>query len=45
MTSARVWKYNIGWTMWDYAAGFSIVATRNNKRVADMETVRALGLG
>jgi endoglucanase len=37
-------KYNIGWTMWDYAGGFSVVTTQNGRREVDPETVRALGL-
>jgi endoglucanase len=37
-------KYRIGWAMWDYAGGFSVVTTRNNRREADPETAGALGL-
>ena len=38
-------KYGIGWTMWDYAGGFSVTVTKNGKRVGDEETLKALGLG
>lgn len=37
-------KYNIGWAMWDYAGGFSVVTTQDNRRVVDPETATALGL-
>lgn len=37
-------KYNIGWTMWDYAGGFSVVTTTDNRREVDGETAVALGL-
>jgi endoglucanase len=37
-------KYNIGWTMWDYAGGFSVVTAKHNRREADPETAKALGL-
>jgi len=37
-------KYGIGWTMWDYAGGFSVVVSQNGTRVVDAETLRALGL-
>jgi hypothetical protein len=37
-------KYNIGWTMWDYAGGFSVVNKRNGKATPDEVTVKALGL-
>jgi aryl-phospho-beta-D-glucosidase BglC (GH1 family) len=37
-------KHNIGWTMWDYAGGFSVVNKENGKATPDVETVRALGL-
>ncbi len=38
-------KYGIGWTMWDYAGGFSVVVSQNGTRVVDQDTLRALGLG
>lgn len=37
-------SYGIGWTMWDYAGGFSVVNTIEGRRVADAGTVEALGL-
>jgi hypothetical protein len=37
-------KYDIGWTMWDYAGGFAVVNKTNGHAVADAEIVRALGL-
>jgi endoglucanase len=37
-------KYRIGWTMWDYAGGFSVVTTGENGRQPDPQTVAALGL-
>lgn len=37
-------RYNIGWTMWDYAGGFSVVTTTNNHRGVDPGTAEALGL-
>jgi hypothetical protein len=37
-------KHNIGWSMWDYAGGFSIVTTENDRRVVDADTAKALGL-
>ena len=37
-------KYGMGWTMWDYAGGFSVAVTMDGKRVADEGTLRALGL-
>jgi len=37
-------KYGIGWTMWDYAGGFSVVVTKDGSRAPDEETLRALGL-
>jgi endoglucanase len=37
-------KYGMGWTMWDYAGGFSVVVNQNGARVVDEETVKALGL-
>lgn len=38
-------RLGIGWTMWDYAGGFSLVQEKGGERVADPLTVRALGLG
>jgi len=37
-------KYNIGWTMWDYAGGFGVVHKQNGHPTADVEVVKALGL-
>jgi endoglucanase len=37
-------KYGIGWTMWDYAGGFSVVDRNNGKTTVDERTVKALGL-
>lgn len=37
-------KHNIGWTMWDYAGGFSVVVTKNDHREVDWETAQALSL-
>ncbi len=37
-------KYGMGWTMWDYAGGFSVAVNGNGGRVADEGTLRALGL-
>lgn len=37
-------KNGIGWTMWDYAGGFSVVVTKDGARVPDEATVAALGL-
>ena len=37
-------KYGIGWTMWDYKAGFNVVNQINGRAVPDAETVSALGL-
>lgn len=37
-------KYGIGWTMWDYAGGFSVVNPKDGTRVPDDLTLRALGL-
>ena len=34
----------IGWTMWDYAGGFAVVAGEAGARVPDLELVAALGL-
>ena len=37
-------KYGIGWTMWDYAGGFSVVDRSNGKTTVDERTLKALGL-
>ena len=37
-------KYGIGWTMWDYAGGFSVVERQDGKTTPDEGTLRALGL-
>jgi hypothetical protein len=37
-------KHGIGWTMWDYGGGFSVVNKENGKANPDVETVKALGL-
>jgi endoglucanase len=37
-------KYNIGWTMWDYAGGFSVVTRNNGVSTPDPVTLKALGL-
>jgi len=37
-------KRGIGWCMWDYAGGFAVATGEPGKRVADPETVKALGL-
>jgi len=37
-------KYGIGWTMWDYAGGFSVVDTKDGTRGPDDVTLQALGL-
>jgi len=41
---AALEKYGIGWAMWDYAGGFSVVVNQNGARVPDEGTLRALGL-
>ncbi|MCX5682562.1 MAG: cellulase family glycosylhydrolase [Planctomycetota bacterium] len=33
-----------GWAMWDYAGGFSVATGKPGERVADPDTVKALGL-
>src|SRR5215510_15629199 len=38
-------KHGIGWTMWDYAGGFSVVNKKDGVATPDAETVKALGLG
>lgn len=37
-------KHNIGWTMWDYQGGFSVVNKDGNRTLPDANTVNALGL-
>ena len=37
-------KYGIGWTMWDYAGGFSVVVRENGVTTPDTVTLEALGL-
>jgi endoglucanase len=37
-------KYNMGWTMWDYQGGFSVVNKADGKATPDALTVEALGL-
>jgi endoglucanase len=37
-------KYGIGWTMWDYAGGFSVVVRKDGATTVDDVTLRALGL-
>jgi len=37
-------KHGIGWTMWDYGGGFSVVNRQDGKATPDVETVKALGL-
>jgi len=37
-------KHGLGWAMWDYAGGFSVVNRTNGTAVADELTVKALGL-
>lgn len=37
-------QHNIGWTMWDYAGGFSVVTTTDGRREVDGKTAEALGL-
>jgi endoglucanase len=37
-------KYNIGWTMWDYAGGFAVVNKTNGQAQRDPELLKALGL-
>ena len=41
---AALEKYQIGWAMWDYAGGFSVITTKDKRREADPETAGALGL-
>ena len=37
-------KHGIGWTMWDYAGGFSVVNKANGHAERDPEVLKALGL-
>jgi endoglucanase len=37
-------KYEIGWTMWDYAGGFGVVVRNNGTTTVDQVTLKALGL-
>jgi endoglucanase len=37
-------KYSIGWAMWDYAGGFSVVLRKDGATTVDDVTLRALGL-
>jgi endoglucanase len=37
-------KHGIGWTMWDYGGGFSVVNKTNGQAQADSDVVKALGL-
>ena len=37
-------KHGIGWTMWDYAGGFSVVNKVDGVTTPDELTVNALGL-
>jgi len=37
-------KHGIGWTMWDYGGGFSVVNKTNGQAQADPDVVKALGL-
>lgn len=43
-TRTALEKHAVGWAMWDYAGGFSVVMKKDGKNVLDAETVRALGL-
>jgi endoglucanase len=36
--------HGIGWTMWDYAGGFSLVGEQDGRRTIDAGTAAALGL-
>jgi hypothetical protein len=35
---------NLGWTMWDYAGGFSVVTRKDGATTPDPITIKALGL-
>jgi endoglucanase len=37
-------KSQIGWAMWDYDGGLSVVNKQNGQITPDVETLRALGL-
>jgi endoglucanase len=37
-------KYHMGWTMWDYAGGFSVVVRENGAITPDAVTLKALGM-
>lgn len=37
-------KHGIGWAMWDYAGGFSVVVKKDGAATPDAQTVAALGL-
>ena len=37
-------RHGIGWAMWDYSGGFSVVTKKNAQAVLDETTVKALGL-
>jgi len=37
-------KRHIGWAMWDYAGGFSVVVEKDGRRAPDPATLEALGL-
>ena len=41
---AALEKYSIGWTMWDYAGGFSVVTRKDGVTTPDAITIKALGL-
>ncbi|HXG92052.1 MAG TPA: cellulase family glycosylhydrolase [Blastocatellia bacterium] len=41
---AALEKYGIGWTMWDYQGGFSVVNKTDGRAAPDAETIAALGL-
>lgn len=37
-------RYNIGWTMWDYAGGFAVVVKKDGQLYPDEPTIKALGV-
>ena len=37
-------RHNMGWTMWDYNGGFSVVNRSNGRPMPDQTTLQALGL-
>ena len=37
-------KYHIGWAMWDYQGGFSVVTKANGVTTPDPLILKALGL-